>query len=148
MFLNDWKDSGKIGMVTDFEGIYMTKEEYEAETCPHKNVEGWERSKEELTLALAKYETVNVLLASYSYENYSGDAFALFEQGGKLYEVNGGHCSCHGLEGQWIPEETTLEALSHRLEKGTLGTNDWCGNEFASELRDVLNKLKSEVTNQ
>jgi hypothetical protein len=28
--------------------------------------------------------------------------------------VNGSHCSCHGLEGQWEPEETSMKALEHR----------------------------------
>jgi len=35
----------------------------------------------------------------------------LFKRGGKLYDVNGSHCSCFGLEDQWLPEETTVAAL-------------------------------------
>lgn len=56
----------------------------------------------------------NVLLAWYEYESYSGSAMVIFEKDGKLWEVNGGHCSCNGLEGQWEPEETTWEALAMR----------------------------------
>lgn len=41
-------------------------------------------------------------------------SFFLFEKGGKLYEVNGGHCSCYGFENQWCPEETSREALLAR----------------------------------
>ena len=57
-----------------------------------------------------------VLLARYSYENYSGDAFVVFRDAdGALFEVVGGHCSCNGLEGQWEPTPLTLDAL--RLRK-------------------------------
>jgi hypothetical protein len=53
-----------------------------------------------------------LIFAYYSYED--GTALVVYQRGGKLYEVNGGHCSCNGLEGQWEPEETTPEALSAR----------------------------------
>lgn len=55
-----------------------------------------------------------ILLAEYAAEAYGGSAFVLFERDGKLYEVNAGHCSCYGLEGQWSPEETTWSALAMR----------------------------------
>lgn len=58
-----------------------------------------------------------LIYANYSYESYSGDAFVVFKRDGKLYEVSGGHCSCYGLEGQWEPEETTVEALAMRDDK-------------------------------
>ncbi len=120
MYLNDWKESGLEGMKSDF-GI------------------------DDAALVGAK-----ILLASYGYENYVGSAFVLFERDGKLYEVNGGHCSCYGLseqsysgdtETQWQPEETTLESLRHRLEEGQLGKESYCGNEYADELRAVLDVM-------
>ena len=55
-----------------------------------------------------------ILLASYDNEDYEGAAYVLFERGGKLWEVNGSHCSCYGLEGQWDPEETSWEFLANR----------------------------------
>ena len=64
-------------------------------------------------------DSVNILFAYYSYEDYSGDAFVLFEQDGLLYEVNGSHCSCYGLEGQWEPEEVCLEEMNNRFTKGS-----------------------------
>ena len=57
----------------------------------------------------------DVLFASYQQGGYEGDALVLFKQDGKLYRVSGSHCSCYGLEGQWEPEETTVEALRHEL---------------------------------
>ena len=85
-------------------------------------------------------DNINILLASYTYWSYDGDAFVLFEKEGKLYEVNGSHCSCYGLEGQWDPEETTKEALLHRINEGTLGTH-FGDNTFKNELLEVLDKL-------
>jgi hypothetical protein len=55
-----------------------------------------------------------LLLAWYGTGSYDGNAFVLYKKDGKLYEVNGGHCSCHGLEDQWEPEETSWEALALR----------------------------------
>lgn len=60
----------------------------------------------------------NVLMAWYGQGDYEGGAFVLFEADGKLYEVHGSHCSCYGLEGQWDPEETNVEALTHVLNEG------------------------------
>lgn len=90
-----------------------------------------------------KPEFVNaeILFASYGTDNYSGDAFVLFRRYGELFEVNGSHCSCYGLEGQWDPEVTTVEALRHRLDEGSLGVDSWSGNEFADELRPLLDEL-------
>lgn len=67
-----------------------------------------------------KLEGCQVLVAMYSQGSYEGTAFVLFAKGDVLYEVHGSHCSCYGLEEQWDPEETTHEALAHRMEKGSL----------------------------
>ena len=83
------------------------------------------------------------MLASYTYENYSGDAFVLFRKNGKLYEVNGSHCSCYGLgeesiggsESQWQPEETTIESLKHRLKNGNFD------GHFSNELKELVENL-------
>lgn len=93
-------------------------------------------------------EQIEILFGSYSYESYSGDAFVLFRDNrdGKLYEVNGGHCSCYGLEGQWNPEEVVISELHHRLTEGRFGRNDYSGNEFADVLLTLVNELMlSEV---
>ena len=56
----------------------------------------------------------DILFAIYTDLNYSGRAFVVYTQDGKLYEVHGSHCSCNGLEEQWAPEETSWEALRMR----------------------------------
>jgi hypothetical protein len=55
-----------------------------------------------------------IFLAWYGYGSYDGQSLVIFEKDGQLYEVNGSHCSCHGLEGQWKPEETSWKALAMR----------------------------------
>lgn len=111
VYLNDWKDGCLAEISSEFE------------TEP------------------AQMEGVEILLASYHYEHYEGDAFVLFRKGEALYEVNAGHCSCYGLEGQWEPEETTIQALRHRLQHGNLGTGWRDDNRFAKELSEVLDQL-------
>ncbi len=67
-------------------------------------------------------ENANILFANYIAENYEGNAFVLLQINEKLYEVNASHCSCYGLEGQWDLEETSVEALEHRINKGQLSS--------------------------
>jgi len=86
-------------------------------------------------------DDIEILFASYTYECYEGDAFVLFRKDGKLFEVNAGHCSCYGLEGQWDPEETTKEALMYRITEGNLGKTYRDENTFANELIEVLKNV-------
>jgi len=61
---------------------------------------------------------IQILYASYSYEDYSGYATVVYyrESTGKYYEIYGSHCSCFGLEGQWDKDEEILpEELFKRL---------------------------------
>ena|SRR5690554_3939768 len=99
VFLADWKGWTQEEIFGDFAG-----------NCYFTDRVGEER----------QFEGYNILFATYSYENYYGDAFVLCEKDGKLYEVHGSHCSCYGLEGQWEPEETTLEALKRQLVHGAI----------------------------
>jgi len=70
-------------------------------------------------------KNVNILFAVYEVEDcLDGSAFILFEKDGKLYEVNGISDSYNGLEGQWEPEEITIEDIKYRLKEGELGIGD------------------------
>lgn len=145
VYLNDWAESGKFGVVADFAGIHISKKEYEATEAPYSNERYWLDSKAAMKSALAVWDSVNILFASYGCANYSGDAFVLIEKDGKLLEVNAGHCSCFGLEGQFAPEETTPEVLAHRLTVGRMGADNYAGNEFAKELKEFLGVLPVTV---
>lgn len=67
----------------------------------------------------SKLKEAEILLASYGGRAYEGDALVIFSLDGKLYEVHGGHCSCNGLEGQWDPEETSVQAIAFRFKSST-----------------------------
>lgn len=82
-------------------------------------------------------EGCNVLFAAYECE-YEGKALVVFLRDGHLYEVNGSHCSCYGLEDQWDEEETTVEALRHRVERGTLG---YFLGSYTADFNQMLDRL-------
>jgi hypothetical protein len=86
------------------------------------NWTGDDRQIKELK-ASGKYS--GIVLAYYDMDGYEGSAFVLLLRDGELWEVNGSHCSCYGLENQWNPEPTTREALLHRITKGTLGEDSF-----------------------
>lgn len=115
VFLHNWKCS--FDVIMDFENVSISKDE---------------------SKALEKHKNDNILFASYNIDNWCGDAFVLFEREGVLYEINGCHCSCFGLEGQWIEEETSIEELKFRLINGMLGKDDNSGNDFNNELCNFL----------
>ncbi len=102
-------------------------------TCKEDIVEEFDLLKDAL-------DDCEILLAVYSYEDYSGSAFVLFEKDDLLYEVNGSHCSCYGLEGQWQPEIALVKELYHRVTEGTLGRGDYSSgdNGFSKELLAIL----------
>ena len=114
MYLHDWEEGewrgeptgGRAGMISDF---HISEDDLDG---------------------------VEILVAAYEYEDYSGDAYVLFKRDGKLFEVHGGHCSCYGLEEQWDPEETTKDVILHRLENGTWGIE----SKVADHVRAALNK--------
>lgn len=117
LYLGGWADSGLRGIIEDFD---------------------FNESHEDFT------KSREILLACYNNAGYEADAFVLYREGGLLFEVNGSHCSCYGLEGQWEPEETSVNALLHRLDKGSLGAEHDGGNIFAQELRDLLKGMHQE----
>lgn len=91
---------------------------------------------------ISSFEGVKIIFAAFTGDAYEGEAFVLFERNGKLYEVNGSHCSCCGLEDQWYPEEASIAELRHRMDEGRLGEDHFCGDcdNFADELREVLDR--------
>jgi hypothetical protein len=83
-----------------------------------------------------------VLLASYGGRSYEGAAIVIFVRDGKYYECHGSHCSCNGLEGQWSPEETSMDALIFRLENmDEYSRNSMIeehGEDFYNEFRRLI----------
>jgi len=81
-----------------------------------------------------------ILLAYYGYGSYCGASFVIYRLDGKLYEVNGSHCSCNGLEGQWSPEETSVAALKMR----DFYTEDG-GAEADAGLKALVERLETDL---
>ena len=78
---------------------------------------GWKRVQEEFDTDAP--EPFKVLFADYSYANYDGCAFVLWQEAdGRFGYVLGCHCSCFGLEGQWQPEIHTADEVRALLERG------------------------------
>jgi len=113
-FLNEWCDAGVTTLITLF------------------------------GLESKQVEPIEILLASYTRDALSGEAFVLFKQEGKLYEVNASHDSSDGLYGQWEPEETLVAALRYRLENGRLGRGEDGAALFAAELAFLLAELTAK----
>lgn len=88
-----------------------------------------------------------ILIAAYETDN-DGTAIVVYRQKGKLYEVNGSHCSCFGLRepdgNGWKPEETTKKALAIRQLSSMFGadvTGRWAELFLAPTLNVRTKKL-------
>lgn len=120
VYLNDWAEGGRDEMISNF-GIDK-----------------------------AALEGAEILIASYTYEDYEGSAFVLFRRDGKLYEIVASHCSCYGLSEsnysgdtttQWQPAETTLEA-----QKQFLTQRGYVLNGIHEPMQQLLDRLTNEAT--
>lgn len=123
IYLGDWSNCGLKQLIDDFSDY---DENYEKQ--------------------LIDLSGINILLAYYRYEDYNGEAFVLFEKDGQLYEVNGSHCSCYGLENQWEPRLTELKGIAYRLNEGHMveenvynsSNDEEYTNQYKTELKELL----------
>ena len=125
VFLHNWADMNQYDALSEFLGIrrYNFQSDLEFSAA---------------VIYASGAQDLKVLFAVYTDESYSGSAFVLAVVDGVLCEIDGAHCSCHGLENQWEPEPTSIEALRHRIKDGTLGYRD----EFSQELTEFLDQLE------
>lgn len=65
-----------------------------------------------------------LLFAVYDTPPYEGYAVVIYRQNRVLYEVKGGHCSCHGLGGQWSPAVVTKKYLQSVADSYSLSDED------------------------
>lgn len=85
-----------------------------------------------------------IFLAHYETPPYEGYAFVLVSIDGTLYEVHGSHCSCHGLENQWEPEECDVAALRHRATNGKV-INEELSRSILEFLDDIARQMVKEA---
>lgn len=104
-------------------------------TTPHwKNGEvNWDCVQREFDIV--KTEPEVIYAGYYDDYGYSGDAVVLYKEDGKLWYVDGGHCSCYGLEGQWDPDEVTVEQITHMIKESKYGY-------FANHREELLSAVK------
>lgn len=77
-----------------------------------------------------------VLLAWYGGGCYDGEACVVYKSEGRLYEVNGSHCSCYGLEDRWKPDGTNKRILSMR--------SSFDDSEFEEVYKEMLDVLEND----
>lgn len=90
---------------------------------------------------------VNYIICWYGYGNYCGDSYVLYEKDGKYFENYASHCSCCELEGQWEPEETTIDELIKTANryKENKKTEYYDGeNEYKDKFIEIIDKIKHE----
>lgn len=107
-----------------------------------QNFDSWESIEQAYECKID--EDADILLAWYGHGSYCGSSLVIYRRGDTLYEVNGSHCSCNGLEGQWSPEITTAAALKMR-RLDNYGDYEGCGNADEA-LRALVRELEGEVT--
>lgn len=87
----------------------------------------------------------DILIAYESVGNYGCDSSSFFllrdRKTGTLFENHGSHCSCYGFEGQWGPEETTVEYL--KSDKFYFSNGGYDGDPESNRLRvlEFINTL-------
>ena len=127
IYLHNWATVDQ--QVTQDDGTRIWRER------PATSAESRKMLAESFSIPESTLDGANILLASYTYEDYSGSAYVLFERDGTLYEVVGSHCSCMGLEEQWEPEETSVAALVRHA------TEEWVDPDYLDTYRSVVDCL-------
>lgn len=86
----------------------------------------------------------HILFADYTYEDYSGDVYVLGydKETEQFFEVHGGHCSCYGIENQFLPEYCTVAELQELLMRRFAGYDaqraKWSWNTLSADSSDEL----------
>lgn len=64
----------------------------------------WAEVFEQFGAPCPKREPAHIF-AIYNYDGPEGSALVIVRRGKKFLVIEGSHCSCFGLEGQWTPTE-------------------------------------------
>ncbi len=95
----------------------------------------------------AKLESYEILVAYESVGSFGCDSSSWFlmrdKRDNKLYETQGGHCSCYGFEGQFDPTEAPIEYL--QSDKFWLGCGGY-DDDAEKHKEQVKQYLAKELT--
>jgi hypothetical protein len=97
----------------------------------------WDSAEEMLSAfqePMSVLDGVELVVAQYDTPPYSGEAVVFYVTENGIYHVSGSHCSCFDLEGQWGPEETTVEVIEKYSETSYRSTLRECSRMFLKEL--------------
>lgn len=109
-------------------------------------LEGWDTLREMFKDFEEKaHYDIQILIAINQQVSYEGSAYVLFQDlaTNKLFEVHGSHCSCNGFEGQWAPEEVSIEYLDKIISDGTYHSGPF--NSHIVEIRKWFEEYKKEL---
>lgn len=110
--------------------------------------EMWSMKPEERDIARAALipEPEEVIFAGYNTPSYEGYALVIYRNGEDYFSVEGSHCSCYGLEGQWKPEQYTKEVLRQVWERKleNLEKRDY-NSDYDYERKDVAKSILEKL---
>jgi len=84
-----------------------------------EGLEGKAQMEKDFAIEPLPEETEIMFALYHDPYGYSGEAFVIGREKGVLFFIEGAHCSCYGLEGQWSPDPTTAATLRHMNAQGT-----------------------------
>lgn len=88
----------------------------------------------------------SILIAYESVGSWGCDSSSYFllkhKKSGKLFEVQGSHCSCYGFEGQFEPQETPLEYLKSDKFWFPTGGYDDNSDSNVEKVREYISKMR------
>ena len=99
----------------------------------------------EYTVDEKTVDKFDILVAYESVGHWGCDSSSYYllrnKTDGELHEVHGSHCSCYGFEGQFEPEETSIEYLKSDRFRFYTGGYDDNGKENTAMVLDFMRGL-------
>lgn len=100
----------------------------------YEGFDDWNDVKKQFEIDQPEPEAI---YASYDGGGWDGSATVFFRDGDQYFTVDGSHCSCYGLEGQWDPEPYTKEQFINALK-----TRSWY-HAKQQAVNEILKELES-----
>jgi hypothetical protein len=83
-------------------------------------------SNVELEFSIPAGKEPKYVFANYNTDCYNGDALVVYSNNKEtFFVVEGAHCSCYGLEGQWDPSEHSYQELLKMKNMGGSEFHNW-----------------------